>query len=74
MSFMDEKIPLCRKCGAPIAYSASDGEYCAYGHRQYVFTTYDMRPGNARELDESQLSEVERKLLSRLGYHFEKAA
>ena len=62
---------LCRKCGAPISYSTGGGEYCAFGHRQYVYTTYDMRPTEARELEESQLSEVEKHTLERLGYHFE---
>ncbi|MGG6461507.1 hypothetical protein [Solilutibacter silvestris] len=65
---------LCRKCGAPISYTTVDGEYCAFGHRQHVFTTYDMRPTDAKELEESQLSEVERRILIRLGYHFEEAA
>lgn len=74
MDFMDETTTLCRKCGAPISYKTSDGEYCAFGHRQHVFTTYDMRPTNAKELEESQLSEIEKRVLVRLGYHFEAAA
>jgi len=65
---------LCRNCGAPISYQTGDGEYCAFGHRQHVFTTYDMRPTDARELEESQLSEVEKHTLSRLGYHFGRVA
>lgn len=65
---------LCRKCGAPISYATRDGEYCAYGHRQHVFTTYDMRQGDARELEESQLSDIEKRVLVRLGYHFGEAA
>ena len=69
-----DDTPLCRKCGAPISYKTNDGEYCAFGHRQHVFTTYDMRPGDARELEESQLSDIERRTLLRLGYHFGEAA
>ena len=65
---------LCRKCGAPISYKTGDGEYCAFGHRQHVFTTYDMRPTDANELEESQLSEIEKRVLLRLGYHFGAAA
>ena len=69
-----EDTTLCRKCGAPISYATVDGEYCAFGHRQHVFTTYDMRPTAAKELEESQLSEIEKRILVRLGYHFEAAA
>lgn len=74
MALREETTTLCRTCGAPISYTTRDGEYCAFGHRQHVFTTYDMRPGNARELEESQLSEIEKRMLTRLGCHFEAAA
>ncbi|PNS07823.1 hypothetical protein [Solilutibacter silvestris] len=71
MMFKDETTMLCRNCGAPISYSTRDGDYCAFGHRQYVFTTYDMRPTQARELEVSQLSEIEKHMLARLGCQFE---
>ena len=69
-----DDAPLCRSCGAPVSYATRDGEFCAFGHKQHVFTTYDMRPTDANELEESQLSEIEKRVLLRLGYHFGAAA